>query len=63
MTVARPRRRYSEFRIDGVLGRIDADRPDVAAGKFPALAGAPQPNRPRPVYTLAAIAASIEIKV
>ena len=47
MAVPRSGRGHFELRIDGVLGGIDADRPDVAAGKLPALAGAPQPDRAR----------------
>ena len=39
MAVARPGRRHFQFRVNGVLGGIDADRPDVAPRKLPALAG------------------------
>jgi hypothetical protein len=48
MTVSRPRRRHFELRIDGVLGGIDADRPDVAPQKFLALAGAVRTGQRRP---------------
>jgi len=52
MTIARPGRHHFELRINRVLGGIDADRPDVAAGKFPALGGAPRSDRPRAVHAL-----------
>ena len=47
MAIARAGRCHFDLRIDGVLGGIDADRPNVRPRKFPALADAPRPNRAR----------------
>jgi hypothetical protein len=47
MKVAWSWRQHFQFRIDRILGSIDADRPHVAARKFPVLAGAARPDRAR----------------
>ena len=52
MAVARPGRRDFQLRVNGVLGGIDADRPDVRSRKFSALARPPRPDQARAVHAL-----------
>jgi hypothetical protein len=49
-----PRARQFQLRINGVLGGIDADGPDVRRRKFPAVGGAPRPDRERAAMPLIA---------